>query len=645
MLLTGLLVAAMFTLAPVPGRAASNLLPRFPTLHGNDIVFEAAGNLWWVARQGGDAVRLTSDRGYDMMPRFSPDGKWIAFTGQYDNSTDVFVIPAAGGVAKRLTYHSDVVDHAQMRWGPDNMVVTWTPDSKKIVFLSRRTTFNDWFGQLFEVPVTGGLPRQLPVPKGGVTSFNADGSKIAYNRIFRNFRTWKRYTGGLAQDVWLYDFNSHETTRVTDWKGTDTYPMWDGNTLYFASDRGSAHRMNIWAYDLGTHQFRQVTHFTNYDIDWPSLGNDGIVFQQGGSLYVLDLPAEKLHELNINIPADGVRTRVRWADASKQIRDFDLAPNGKRALFAARGDIFTVPAQHGNTRDLTQTSNADERYPSWSPDGRWIAYATDSSGEEELAIRPADGSGKEELVTSRKEGYFYTPVWSPDGKKLAVSDNEHRLMFVDIASKRLTEVAHDPEREIHDYAWSPDSRWIAYSLTTANRLRSVYLYSLETGKSTQVTSNLNADGSPTFSQDGKYLFFVSGRHENATFSESEFNIATLDMDGIYVLTLQAGEKSPFAPRSDEGVVEKKGENGMKNGEKAEKKGAKHENGEGAAAAEIKPIKIDLAGIEKRIDRVPIPSANIGGLFALKGKLLYSTRPNQTISGPLSGESSALHVYD
>ncbi|HKI80946.1 MAG TPA: hypothetical protein VKA04_04820, partial [Pseudodesulfovibrio sp.] len=282
-----MLLAASTLLATPALSAPQKALVRFPTLHGDSIVFEAGGNLWKVGINGGTAARLTTDPGYDQLPRFSPDGKWIAFTGEYSGQTDVYVMPAAGGNVKRLTYHSDVTPHAPLRWGPNNMVVTWTPDSKNIVFLSRRDTFNSWFGRLFEVPVGGGLPTALPLPKGGMMSYNADGTKIAYNRIFRNFRTWKHYYGGLAQDVWTYDFKTKQTQRITHRKGTDVDPMWFGDTIYYASDQGPNHTMNLWAYSFKTQQFRQVTHFKDYDIDWPSLGDTGVVFADEGKLYVL----------------------------------------------------------------------------------------------------------------------------------------------------------------------------------------------------------------------------------------------------------------------------------------------------------------------------------------------------------------------
>ncbi|HHH30364.1 MAG TPA: protease, partial [Polyangiaceae bacterium] len=551
-------LGGVLLLAAAPrAAAATTALVRFPALNGNRIVFEAAGDLWTVDRSGGVARRLTADRGYDMMPRFSPDGKTIAFTGQYDGGTDVYVIPAGGGEARRLTYHSDVVKSAPMRWGPDDMVVTWTPDGSSVVFLSRRDTYNSWFGRLFAVAATGGLPTRLPLPKGGVLSYSPDGTKIAYNRIFRNFRTWKRYDGGLAQDIWIYDLHSHAIERVTHWKGTDTYPMWYGDTIYFASDRDANRRMNIWAYSLEDKTFRQVTHFTDYDIDWPSLGNDGIVFAEGGDLYVLDLPSEQLHKVEVTVPDDGVQTRPRWENVSKRIEDMDIAPNGQRALFTARGEVLTVPRKHGNTRDLTRTPGARERGAVWSPDGTEVAYVTDASGQDQIAVRPADGTGAETVLTARTAGYLEELRWSPDGTRIAFSDSDHVLWYVTVASRKVVRVDKDPWAEMGDYVWSPHGGWLAYSKGQPNNFRRLYLYNLASGRTVALGDGMTSDSEPVFDPDGRYLFFISARHPNPVFSQTEFNEATLKMGGIYAATLRPGLPSPFAPRSDEGVVTKK----------------------------------------------------------------------------------------
>ena len=640
----------LFVAATLPARAASDrTLMRFPTLHGDTIVFEAHGNLWQVGRAGGVAQRLTSEPGYELMPRYSPDGRWIAFTGQYQGNRDVYVIPSGGGPARRLTFHSDVVEDAPTRWGPDNMVVSWTPDGKNIVFLSRREAWNSWYGKLFEVPLAGGLPKALPLDRGGLLSYGPDGHTIAYNRIFRNFRTWKRYDGGLAQDIDLYDFQTRKLTHLTDWTGTETAPMWYGHVLYFLSDHDAQRRANLWAYDFDTKQFREVTHFTDYDIDWPALGDSGIVFQQGGDLYVLDLPSEQLHKLEVRVPDDGLHTHPRFVDGKKFIRDtdaaqqtdYDLAPNGKRALFVVRGDLFSVPAEHGATRDLTETSDADEDHPAWSPDGTQVAYTTDVDGGQQLAVRPAEG-GAEKILTHFDSGFFYQPLWSPDGGKLAFSDNEHRLWILDVNGGQTRSIAQDRYNEIHDYAWAPDGRWLAWSQTDENQVRSIWLYSLASGQATRVSRSRDNDFSPVFDPQGKYLYFISTRHENPTFSESEFNVATLKMTGVYVATLRADEPSPFAPRSDEGKVESPKKDAKKDDQ--DKDQGEHEAQEWKPGAS-QPIHIDLDGLMQRAVPLPIPAADIAGLDARRGKVYYFTTPPQMIEGRLPGEKSALHVYD
>ncbi len=621
-----LLFAGLTFFAPPALSAPQHALMRFPTLHGKTIAFEAGGNLWQVGIGGGAATRLTADPGYDQLPRFSPNGQWIAFTGEYSGQTDVYVMSATGGNARRLTYHSDVTPHAPLRWGPNNMVVTWTPDSRNIVFLSRRDTYNSWFGRLFEVPVTGGLPTALPLPKGGMLSYNATGTKIAYNRIFRNFRTWKHYYGGLAQDVWIYDFKTKKTERITHWKGTDVDPMWYGDTIYYASDEGPNHTLNLWAYSLKTHQFRQVTRFKNYDIDWPSLGNTGIAFADQGKLYVLKLPSEQLIAVPVTIPNDGIRTRPYWYNASRMIRSAAIAPNGKLAVFGARGDLFTVPAKQGDTRDITQTTGAREQYPAWSPDGKTIAYVTDASGESEIAVRPATG-GKETLLTSTGNRSYYGPTWSPDGKWLVFSDSSKTLWLFNVHSRKTYKIAHDRWNEMKDFTFSPDSGWLTYSETQPNQMRAIFIYGVNSHRTRQVTTNWFDSSDPAFSSNGKYLYFVSARHQNPTFSSVELNAADLKPDGLYVTTLQADTPSPFAPREASAI---------------EKKSSK---AKGKESSQPSNIRIDFNGLAQRAVPVPVPTANIAQVAVSNGVVFYTTNPNPVLGNPLPGEQPALMAYD
>ncbi len=379
-----------FSQQPQEGR-----LLRFPDVRGDKVAFVYGGDIWLASTSGGAARRVTTHPGRELFPKFSPDGKWLAFTGQYDGNFNVYVMSADGGQPRQLTYYQGAAAQLNDRMGIHNEVINWTPDSKRIVFLSRRDASNGWTKRQFTVSIDGGLPEPLPMDQGGLTSFNSDGTKIAYNRIFRNFRTWKRYTGGLAQDIYIYDIKNNvfeEKIPHTDY--TDTFPMWHGNTVYFTSDRGAEHRFNIYSFDLGSKQVEQLTHFTDFDVMWPSLGDTSIIFENGGYLYLFDLTSHQPTKLSITLPGERDLAMKHWTSVSKLITDFDIAPDGKRAVFAARGDVFTVPAKEGATRNLTHSSDSREKQVAWSPDGRWIAYVSDRTGEDEIYITPAGRHGQ-----------------------------------------------------------------------------------------------------------------------------------------------------------------------------------------------------------------------------------------------------------
>ena len=501
-------------------------LMRFPDIHGDNIVFVYGGDLWLDSASGGVARRITTHPGRELFPKFSPDGKWIAFTGQYDGNFNVYVMSSDGGQPRQLTFYQGGAQPLNDRMGIHNEVVTWTPDSKRILFLSRRDATNSWIKRPFTVSIDGGLPEALSIDQSGLISFNADGTEIAYNRIFRNFRTWKRYTGGLAQDIYIYDLKNNVLQQQiphTDY--TDTFPMWHGNTVYFTSDRGPEHRLNLYAYELGSKQIEQVTHFTDFDVMWPSLGDASIIFENAGYLYVLDLATRQTTKLTVSLPGERDLTMKHWASVSKNITDMEIAPDGKRAVFAARGDIFTVPVKEGATRNLTRTAGIREKEVAWSPDGRWIAFVSDRSGEDEIYITPQDGMGnvdlgkenqitdplkekdkeaalekdrgkdKEQQITSGYKGFKFALAWSPDSKMLAWADKDLRLWYVAINDKRPVEVDRGKYNEITNYSWSPDSKWLAYDKQLDSGLSVVYLYSTADKKVTPVTSDLvNSNG-------------------------------------------------------------------------------------------------------------------------------------------------------
>jgi tricorn protease len=674
-------------------------LLRFPDVRGDKVAFVYAGDIWLASTSGGAARRVTTHPGRELFPKFSPDGKWLAFTGQYDGNFNVYVMPADGGQPRQLTYYQGAAAPLNDRMGIHNEVINWTPDSKRIVFLSRRDASNGWTKRQFTVSIDGGLPEPLPMDQGGLTSFNADGTKIAYNRIFRNFRTWKRYTGGLAQDIYIYDIKNNvfeEKIPHTDY--TDTFPMWHGNTVYFTSDRGAEHRFNIYSFDISSKQVEQLTHFTDFDVMWPSLGDSSIIFENGGYLYLFDLTSHQPTKLSITLPGERDLAMKHWTSVSKLITDFDIAPDGKRAAFAARGDVFTVPAKEGATRNLTHSSNSREKLVSWSPDGRWIAFVSDRTGEDEIYITPQDGMGnldlgkepenkdkekdkdkdaaakeaaaekqrgkdKEQQITSGYKGFKYALVWSPDSKRIAWSDKDLRLWWVDINEKKPVEVDRAKFFEINNYAWSPDSKWIAYDKQLQTGLSVVYLYSTVDKKITAVTNDLVNSIAATFDPEGNYLYFLSDRDYNEVLGNYDFEFANPKTTRPYLVTLHADAPSPFPALSDETAVkreepapeasasdkDKDKDKAKKEDEKKkspEKKKEEEEKKAEKEASEVaKNFHIDLDGLQDRIVALPVPPASINEINAAKGFLYYSTQPVQGLSGPLPGEESAIHAFD
>lgn len=611
-------------------------LMRFPDIHQDQVVFSYGGDLWLVSSSGGVARRITTHPGLELFPKFSPDGKWIAFTGQYDGNFNVYVIPSEGGIPRQLTFVPDVASVPE-RMGPNNQVIAWHPDSKRIVFLSRRTTFNTWFGQLFSVPLDGGLPEALPLPKGGLLSFSPDGNSIAYNRIFRNFRTWKRYTGGMAQDIWTYDFKTRHLEQITDYAGTDTFPMWHGDTIYFDSDRGPEKRMNLYSYNLRTHETSQLTDFKDFDVNWPSLGSDSIVFENGGELYVLDLKSQKSRKLTVYLSGDEDQARPHWADVSKLISDMGLSPEGKRAVLTARGDVFTVPAEKGSIRNLTETPGIREKYATWSPDGRWIAYFSDASGEDELYIRPQDGFGQEIRITTDGKVFRLHPVWSPDSRKLLFADKSLRLFYVDIQEKKPVLIDQGKYADLTDYRWSPDNRWVAYAKAAENANGVIYLFSLASGKITPVTTSFTNSWDPVFDPGGKYLYFLSNRDYNEVLGVYDMEFSNPKATRIYLVTLRADLPSPFAPESDEAAAGKKDSATSSQGKNAESKKPEEEA--------LKNFRIDLEGIQDRVVALAIPAGHLRHLEANLHDVFYVSLPVSGLSGPLPGETPAIRVFD
>ncbi len=601
-------------------------LMRFPAIHGNQIVFTYAGDLYSVDKAGGSARKLTNDEnGFEMFARFSPDGKQIAFTGQYDGNTEVYLIPADGGVPKRLTYTATLNrDDVSDRMGPNNIVMTWR-DNEKVVFRSRKQTFNDFKGQLFLADVKGGLSEELPLPAGGFCSYSPDKSKLAYNRVFREFRTWKYYKGGMADDIWVYDFKTRQAENITYNPAQDIFPMWAGDKIYFASDRDRT--MNLFVYDLKTKETKKLTDFTGFDIKFPSLGDNSIVFENGGYLYVFDLATQKYSKVVVTIANDLITGRNQLKDASKYINSSSVSPDGKRIAFDARGDIWTVPAKTGITRNITRTKGVHNRDVAWSPDGKYLAFISDRSGEDEIWLAKQDGTGDLIQLTKNADTYKYTPLWSPDGKKILWSDKMLRLQYVDIDSKEVTVVDQAKTWEFGDYNWSPDSKWITYTFPDRRNFGLVFIYDLATKTKTQVTDSWYSSGDPAFSSDGKYLFFTSSRDFNPTYSATEWNHSYSDMTKVYFVTLAKATPNPFAYENDEVAVKKDEEKDVtkdvkKDVKKDVTKDVTKDDGKDVKKDAVPDVKVDLDGIVGRIVVLPIDASNYGGLAAVGDNVYY-----------------------
>lgn len=616
-----ILFASLFALT-LTAQEEARLL-RFPDIHGNKIVFSYGGDLYTVDADGGTARKLTTDNGYEMFARFSPDGKSIAFTGQYDGNTEIYLVTANGGVPERITVTPTLSrDHVWDRMGPNNIVMDWKNKTDQIVFRSRMKSFNSFIGELFTVGIHGNMPEQIPVPRGGFCSFSANDDKMAYNRVFREFRTWKRYRGGMADDIWVYDFKSKKVDNITDNDAQDIIPMWHKDRIYFLSDRDDNKRMNLYSVQADGSDLKKHTDFTEFDIKFPALGDQAIVFEYSGFIYKFDLSSGVSNKVPIFIYEDFPNSRGGFKTVADNISNYEISPDGNRALFGARGDVFSVPAKEGVTFNLTGTPGIHERNSKWSPDGKWISYISDRDGEDELFIRQAQAPYNEIRLSKSDGAYMYQPYWSPDSKKLLWADKDLRLRFIDIDSKNITEIDKSETWEFSDYSWAPDSKWITYSRFEYETMNKIYIYSLENKKSYAVTEGWYSSSDPVFSSDGKYLFFVSNRDFNPVYSWTEWNHAYTDMSKIYLVALNSDVPSPFAPKNDEVKMEKKSDKKDKDEKKPEKIS----------------VKIDFKSMDSRIVDLPVSASNFFHLSAMEDKVYYQRNGS-------NDEKPLLFMYD
>ncbi|HEY6866860.1 MAG TPA: hypothetical protein VI792_06365, partial [Candidatus Eisenbacteria bacterium] len=615
-----------------PARALEECrLMRQPDIQGTTIVFVYAGDLWTVPRAGGLAARLTAHEGLERFPKLSPDGRTVAFTAEYDGNTDAYTIPVEGGEPRRLTWHPD----------PD-LVAEWYPDGKSILIRSPRASAILRYSRFFKVPATGGFEQLLPLPTAGYASFSPDGGRLAYVSPSYDNRTWKRYRGGNAPQIWVYDFKANAAEKITDWDGANEWPMWVGHTIYYCSDQGGR-RANLWAYDVDQKTRRQVTHFEDDDVKWPSAGSDAIVFENGGALCVMDLPGEQVTRIKVMVPDDKPDARAEYRNVAKWTNAWALSPSAKRAVIEARGELFTVPAENGEVRNLTQTPGVRERDPDWSPDGRSIAFLSDAGGEYELHVIASDGRGQDRQVTHGGSTFRFPPRWSPDSKKLAFSDKTRTLWVCDVATGKLQKIDKSEYGEIQDFAWSGDSRWIAYARPAANNFNRIVLASLANGKTTELSDGMTDDFNPSFDPEGRWLYFVSRRAYDLPAFAFEYSFLFARTDKIYAASLRDTVKSPAAAKSDEELGEAgKDEGGA--GAKDEKEGKGGKGGGKGKKEEAVALAIDLAGIQGRVAELPIPAGRYSGLKAFKDKLLYVAldEPDPNANG---GATGSIHVFD
>ena len=579
---------------------------RFPDIHKDKIAFVYAGDIWIVNSNGGNARRLTSYKGMELFPKFSPDGKWIAFSAEYSGSRQVYIISVDGGAPIQLTYYNDV-GPMPPRGGYDYRVLDWTPDGKNVLFRGNRLPWGKRMGKYFTISVEGGLETPLQIPEGSAAMYSPDGYKIVYTPIGREWRTWKRYRGGRAQDVWIYDLVNNTSEQITDYTGTDNQPVWVGDKIYFASDRTGT--LNLYSYNLTSKETSQVTKFDNYDVLWVSAGPEQIVYENGGYIYKYNPATSKNEKVSISVYGDFPYTLPYIKNVKDNIESYEISPTGKRALFEARGDIFTVPAEQGETINITKTPGIREIDPVWSPDGKSIAYLSDRTGEYEIFIRPSDGSGKEKQITDNGKIWRFQPLWSPDSKKLAFADKNHKLFYVDVNSQSVVDVDFSDHGDIRDYNWSPDSKWLTYSKQGDSRMSSIWVYSVEDGKPLQITSDLTDEYSPVFGRNSKYLYFLSNRDFNLQFSAWEFNYVYTKPTRIYVAALNDNIPALFKPKNDEEKVDQSEKN----------------NSDEKKTNEKKNLKINFTNFENRVSVLPVPSGNYGSLQAVNDGVVYIYR--------------------
>jgi tricorn protease len=586
-------------------------LMRFPDISQNKICFVYGGDIWLVNKEGGLAKKLSSLQGEESFPRFSPDGKYIAFSGNYDGNTDVYVISSEGGVPRRVTNHP----------GTDRFI-DWTPDGKELIFASRRQSGRSRFNQLYHISKEGGAAKKYPVPYGEFAALSPDQNTLAYMPKSRDFRTWKRYRGGGTSDIWLFNLKTYESENITNHKAIDAHPMWYENYIYFLSDRGADKRHNIWRYNRETEKYQQITNFDNFDITFPAIGAGYIIFEAGGEIYLLNLANQEYNQININATTDLSRVRPRKEKVDKRAHNPTVSHDAKRIIVEARGDLFSVPAKEGYTQNITHTSGSAEILPAYSPDGQKLAFWSDRDGEYELYIKDML-QNKTSKVRSFQNGFRYQLFWSPDGEKIAFIDNQEYIYIYQLNQDNLIKVDREIDRTHPSLAnftmnWSPDSKWLTYSRKLPKGQRAIFLFNLEEEKTHQLTSGFYNDSYPVFDPGGKYLYYLSKRELDPLYSSIDATWIYPNPTKIIAVPLNDSIPSPLAPENNSIAIEDKEKQSQEKDQNKSKKDKK----------EDQQLNIQINSFESRMVVLPPEAGRYSRLQAVKGKIIYHNHANK-----------------
>ncbi len=609
---------------------------RFPDVSTSQIVFTYANDIWVAPIDGGTAIKLSSPSGVESFPKFSPDGKTIAYTANYDGNWDVYSIPVNGGVPARLTQH-----------GWTDRVVDWTADGKSVLFASGRESEKERYNKLFTIPSTGGPASRLPMQYGEFASYNADGTQMAL--VFRSeaFRTWKRYRGGDVADIYVFNFKDQTSYNISGAiDAGEEFPMWYGNSIYFLSDNGTEKRMNIWKYDLNTKQRTQITHFTDYDVHFPSLGPNDIIMEAGGKMYLYGLQSGALREVKLNVVTDNTLLQVRTENVGGMMQNMSMSPDGKRVAVEARGELFSVPAENGYVKNLSRNSGTAERYPAWSPDGKKIAYWSDASGEYELWTMDMENNSAPKQLTHLGKGFRYTLYWSPDSKQLAFVDHAMRIWLVDANSGAATQIDKGLQWAHYNLEgfvanWSPDSRYVTYLRDKENSNNVVVIYDTKEKQLHEVTSGFYSCGGASFDPSGKYLYVLTNQSFNPLYSDMDNTFIYPNSTQLAAISLKKDTPSLLAPKND--MVEIKKEEAKEEKVEDKKEKGKKETEEKKDTSDAKPAtEIDWDGIENRLVILPVKAGNLYNPQGVDGKIVFIRYPN---AGTAEGGSVDLKYYD